>query len=279
MPTTESVTSREELESLIRAANENLAISPERFVSIIMNDVRELEEFARVPLRTAEREPLAPQLQAYMVRCLRVVEALLQLGFTPTNSFFWLRCFPVSDFRRKTPVELLCEDHVEHVIEDLQRVFGIGNQGFADFFEKMRADTQSIQKDIFKDTKMISVDEAARLCRIVTADLSPMDKARAIEQTKRVTYLVKEKQPVFPAYQFDDQGPKRITRWIIRTLSPYRSKWEITVWLWATNGWLDGASPADLLDSEPVLELDAAFQEIVEEKEADELKDRQPQPD
>lgn len=274
MPTTESAISREELASLIRDANKGLAISPERFVSILMHDVRELEEFARVPLRTAEREPLAPQLQAYMTRSLRVVEALLKLGFTTTNSVFWFRGFPVSDFRRKTPVELLCEDHVEHVIKDLERVFGIGNQGFADFFEKMRADTQSIQKDIFKDTKMISVDEAARLCRIVTADLSPMDKARAIEGTKRVIYLVRGKQPVFPAYQFDDQGPKRIIAWIIRTLAPYRSNWEIAVWLRSTNGWLNGASPSDLLDSEPMLVLDAAFQEIVEEQGADNFADR-----
>jgi hypothetical protein len=271
MPTTESAISREELESLIRDANKRLAISPERFVSILMHDVRELEEFARVPLRTAEREPLAAQLQAYMTRSLRVVEALLKLGFTTTNSVFWFRCFPVSDFRRKTPVELLCEDHVEHVIKDLERVFGIGNQGFADFFERMREDTQSIQKDIFNDVKMISVDEAARLCGIVTADLSPMDKARVIEQTKRVIYLVKRKQPIFPAYQFDDQGPKRIMAWIIRTLSPHRSNWEIAVWLWASNGWLEGASPADCLDNEPILVLDAAFQEIVEEKEAEEL--------
>jgi hypothetical protein len=44
------------------------------------------------------------------------------------------------------------------------------------------------------------------------------------------------------------------------------------VWLWGSNGWLDGASPADCLDSDPILVLDAAFQEIVEEKEATELE-------
>jgi hypothetical protein len=208
-----------------------------------------------------------------MRRSLRVIEALLKLSFTPANALFWFRCFPTGDFNRKTPVGVLCEDHVEHVITDLERVFGVGNEGFAEFFEKMRKDTQSIQEDIFKDVKMISVDEAARLCRIVTEGLSPMDKARAVERTKRAIYLMKGKEPVFPAYQFDYQGPKRIIAGIIKTLSPYRSNWEIAVWLWGSNGWLGGASPADRLDSEPVLVLDAAFQEIVEEKEADDFKD------
>jgi hypothetical protein len=272
MPTTESAISREELDALIRDAKDELAISAERFANIIMDDVRELEEFARVPRHTADREPLAPQLQVYMRRCLRIVEALLKLGFTPTNALFWFRCFPVGDFRRKTPVGLLDEDHVDHVVKDLERVFGIGKQGLADFYEKMRQDTQSIQADIFRDVKMISVDEAARLCRIVTDGLSPMDKARAIERTKHAIYLMKGKEPVFPAYQFDYQGPKRIIAGIIKTLSPYRSNWEIAVWLWSSNGWLGGASPADWLDCEPVLVLDAAFQEIVEEKEADDFE-------
>lgn len=272
MPTIGSVISREELESLIRDAKDEMAISPERFAGIFMHDMRELEEFARVPTHAAEREPLAPQLQIYMRRCLQVIEAILELGFTPTNALFWFRCFPVGNFHRKSPVGVLCDDHVEVVIKDLERVFGIGNQGLAEFYEKMREDTQSIQRDIFKDVKMISVDEAARLCRIVTEGLSPMDKARVIERTRRALYLMKGKEPVFPAYQFDDQGPKRIIAGIIKTLSPYRSNWEIAVWLWGSNGWLSGASPADRLDSDPILVLDAAFQEIVEEKEADEFK-------
>jgi hypothetical protein len=153
-----------------------------------------------------------------MQRCLRVVDALLRLSFTPMNALFWFRCFPVSGFHRKTPVGLLSEDHVEHVIKDLERVFGIGNQGLAEFYEKMRQDTQSIQVEILKDVRMVSVVEAARLCRIVTAGLSPMDLARAIERTKRVIYLMNGKDPVFPAYQFDHEGPKRIIAWIIKTL-------------------------------------------------------------
>ena len=265
---------REELDSLIRDAQDEVAISPEKFVNLFMHDIRELEEYARVPTHTAERDPLTHQLQIYMRRSLRVIEALQKLGFTPANALFWFRCFPIADLKRQTPIGALSEDHVEHVIKDLERVFGVGNQGLATFFEKMREDTQAIQRDILNNVKMISADEAARLCRIGTEGLSPLDKARAIEQTKRAIYLMKGKEPVFPAYQFDDQGPKRIIARIIRILSPYRSNWEIAVWLWAGNGWLDGPSPADRLDSEPVLVLDAAFQEIVEEKEADDEKNR-----
>jgi len=268
MPTTESAIDADELAALILDAIAKRPISPLRFTDQLMYDFQDLEGRARVKTGTAGLDPNNSELQAYMRRSLEVMSSLLDMGFTPENALFWFRCFPIRDLHRQTPMSALSEEHVEHVIKDLERVFGIGNQGFADFFEKMREDTQSIQKDIFNNVKMISADDAARLCRIATEGLSPLDKARAVERTKRVIYLMKGKEPVFPAYQFDYQGPKRIIAWIIRTLSPYRSNWEIAVWLWASNGWLGGASPAERLDSEPILVLDAAFQEIVEEKEA-----------
>jgi hypothetical protein len=57
MPTTESAISGGELAALLLDAKEGLAISAPMFATIFMDDVRELEEFARVPPHTAEREP------------------------------------------------------------------------------------------------------------------------------------------------------------------------------------------------------------------------------
>lgn len=235
MPTTESAISREDLEMLIRDAEGGVPISPNKFTTMFMDDIRDLEAHAKVVTHTAELEPDAPQLQAFMRRSLQVVEALLELGFTPANALFWFRCFPISEFGRKTPAMVLSDDHADQVIQILKRIFNGDREGLGEMYESMRRDTQSIQEEILKDVKMISADEAARLCRLDVDGISKIDIARAVERTKRAIYIMKGKEPVFPAYQFDYLGPKRIIAGIIRTLSPFRSNWEIAVWLWGRN--------------------------------------------
>jgi hypothetical protein len=173
----------------------------------------------------------------------------------------------MKEFGHKTPAMVLSDDQADQVIQILRRIFGSDRLGLGAVYESMREDTQSIQEDVFKEVKMISAEDAARLCALDVAGMSQMDVARAVERTKRAIYIMKGREPVFPAYQFDYQGPKGIISGIIKTLSPYRSNWEIAVWLWGSNGWLGGASPMELLDRKPILVLDAAFQEIVEESE------------
>jgi hypothetical protein len=263
----ESAISREVLEALIRAAKDGLAIAPDKFTSVFMYDLRDLKARAKVPIHTAELEPEAPQLQAFMQRSLRVVEALLELGFTPANALFWYGCFRMSEFEDKTPVMVLSDDNTGRVIQILTKVFDGDPGGLGELYERMRKDTMSIQEDILKDVKMLSAAKAADACGLTTEGMSEIDIARAIEKTRRAVYIMKGREPVFPACQFDDKGPKEIIAGVIKTLSPYCTNWEIVVWLWATNGWLNGDSPIDLLDSEPSLVLDAAFQHIVEEAE------------
>jgi hypothetical protein len=257
------------LSDLIRQAREGRPISPLRFVDQVMYDIQELETWAKLEPGTPELAPGHPCLQAYMRGSLQVIDALLAMSFTPTNALFWFRSFRIVEMKDQTPIRALSEDCAKIVIESLQRVFVVDYDELGCHYERMREDTQAVQKEIFQDLRVICAAEAARIMNIESAGRSPMQIARTIEDTKRAIFIMNGRVPVFPACQFDSAGPKRIVAGLIKTLAPYRSGWEIVAWLWARNGWLGGASPVDLLDEKPILVLDAAFQDVVEEIESD----------
>lgn len=261
-----------ELASLIRDAKGNGPISPVRFAAQLMYDLRDLEGWAKVERLQADINPTNAQLQAYMRRSLEVMSVLLELGFTPENALFWFRCFPAPELESKPPVEALSADCTAQVVQSLKRIFDLGRNDFGPLYEKMREDTQAVQEDIFRDMRMLSAEEAAHAMSIDGAGMSSLDIARKIESTRRAIYIMAGREPWFPACQFDSSGPKPIVADLIKTLSPYRSSGDIVAWLWGANGWLDGDSPMDVLDTEPKLVLDAAFQDVVEEIEANDAQ-------
>ena len=267
MPTTKSAIDAKALAALIQDANAGRQISPLRFSDQLMYDLRDLETRATVKRRTAELDPGNAQLQAFMRRSLEVMESLLEMGFTPENALFWFGAFRVVELNDKTPLSALSEDCSKVVIQSLRNVFVRNCDELGTHYERMREDTQSVQQEIFRYMRMLSARDAADRMGLDAEDMTALDLARAIEKTKLAIYIMKGCEPCFPACQFDMWGPKRIIAGLIKTLSPYRSSWEIVVWLWGSNGWLGGASPMDLLDIKPILVLDAAFQEIVEEAE------------
>jgi len=114
---------------------------------------------------------------------------------------------------------------------------------------------------------MFSAHEAAEICRVSAAGKAPMDLARELARDGSCFFLTRDGEPRFPTYQFSAAGKKPIVGKLLETLSLLRSSWEIAVWFRASNGWLDGKSPEEFLDSEPDLVLDAALQEVVEETE------------
>jgi len=262
------VADRELLLALVHEASTGRTISPAQFTDLLMYDLRDLEIRAKVAARTADFAPNNLQLQAYMWRSLEVMGSFMEMGFTFENALFWFRAFRVVELNDRTPANALSEDSSEVVIQSLRRVFVLDCDELGAHYERMREDTQSVQREIFRDMRMLSAGEAAYSMGMWGEKMSALDLARAIERTERAIYIMNGREPCFPACQFDTWGPKRIISGLIKTLSPYRSSWEIVVWLWGRNGWLGGASPMDLLDSKPVLVLDAAFQDVVDEIEA-----------
>ena len=73
-----------------------------------------------------------------------------------------------------------------------------------------------------------------------------------------------ESSLLYPAFQFDSQGrPRPVVADILSILAAKLSGWQLALWFVSSNGWLDGASPLDLLDDDPERVLDAA-KDIVE---------------
>lgn len=52
----------------------------------------------------------------------------------------------------------------------------------------------------------------------------------------------------FPAFQFREGRPHPVMRTALAALPPRMSSWQRAFWFVSTNGWLDDAAPADVLD-------------------------------
>jgi Poly(hydroxyalcanoate) granule associated protein (phasin) len=66
----------------------------------------------------------------------------------------------------------------------------------------------------------------------------------------------------YPAFQFDDEGkPLPVIALILATLGRQSEGWELALWFIASNGWVDGRRPVDLLRSEPEAVAAAAERE------------------
>lgn len=66
----------------------------------------------------------------------------------------------------------------------------------------------------------------------------------------------------YPAFQFDDEGqPLPVTASILSSIGRQSRGWELALWFIASNGWLGGRRPVDLLRSEPEVVARAAERE------------------
>jgi hypothetical protein len=54
-----------------------------------------------------------------------------------------------------------------------------------------------------------------------------------------------------PAFQLRDGAPRPVIARVLSALAGSLEGWELLLWFTASNGWLDGARPVDLLDEDP----------------------------
>ena len=103
--------------------------------------------------------------------------------------------------------------------------------------------------------------------------MSGKDAHQSVEhwRTEGLIFSVKRDiKDLYPAFQFSaDMCPLPIIREILGILRQVasRSDWDNAMWFFASNGWLGGPTPIDLLTSEPSLVIKAAEQEVIEEIE------------
>jgi hypothetical protein len=64
-----------------------------------------------------------------------------------------------------------------------------------------------------------------------------------------------------PAFQLRDGEPRPIIARVLGALAGSLRGWELLLWFTASNGWLDGARPVDLLDKDPDAVVAAAAEQ------------------
>lgn len=263
MPMIKSVTNWRDFYTLVQDARVGHTLDPEVFAHFVVNDLVELDAYAGVPESTSSNAPENPKVQEFMRRSLRVVEELMALGFDLERALFWFRNFRISPLEGKSPLMLMADDCLDILIPELNRTFRVHNESLGKFWEKVREDTIFLQEDLVRRVPMYAAFQVARTCapdRILDSEFLV---ARDLAEAGTMFYVMWHRKPLFPKYQFDTKGrPKPIIESIIRLLSPHRSSWDIALWCSASNGWLSGRRPDDLLEAEPALVLRAAEQDV-----------------
>jgi hypothetical protein len=90
------------------------------------------------------------------------------------------------------------------------------------------------------------------------------DYAR-LKQERRIFSVSYEDKTYLPSFQFDERGdPLPAVAAVIQTLGAETSDWGLALWFTASDGWLGGRRPVDLLHSEPERVVQAAEQEAAE---------------
>ena len=63
----------------------------------------------------------------------------------------------------------------------------------------------------------------------------------------------------FPGFQFDDNGrPRPVIADVLAAVGDRLTGWELALWFTGSSDWLGGERPADVLDSDPELVVEAA---------------------
>ena len=258
-----SATNWSEFQALIQRASAGTHIDPEIFAGLTVNDLIELDGWAGVPEGTSVAEPENPKLQTYMQRSLRVINEMLLIGLQPDKALFWFRNFPVSELNNMAPRQLLKDDHASTVIAKLQQVFKAQGDTLGKLWDRMREDTIHLEEELVRRVRTYNAFDVAKLCGVAVEGRREFLLARELARRGTMFYFLRHKRSLFPAYQFNESGPKPVVKQVLDLLSPHLSGFEIALWFSAPNGWLDGEMPEELMDSDPELVMDAAKQEML----------------
>jgi hypothetical protein len=135
----------------------------------------------------------------------------------------------------------------------------------ADFMAQMLADAIWLRAEFFKAVPVLTAPEVATL-----AAISGKDAYQSVEEWRAeglIFSIKRDIEDLYPAFQFAaDMRPLPIIREILRILRQVASRndWDNAMWFFASNGWLGGPTPIDLLTSQPSLVIKAAEQEVIE---------------
>jgi hypothetical protein len=116
------------------------------------------------------------------------------------------------------------------------------------------------REKLFQEFGALTSAEVADLAGSRAANKAAL--AHRWRQEGRIFSLPHRGAHYFPGFQFDEQGqPIAAVAEVIRRLGERLSEWGLAMWLTASNGWLGGRRPVELLHEEPDAVVNAADQE------------------
>lgn len=82
------------------------------------------------------------------------------------------------------------------------------------------------------------------------------------EKNGRIFSVKIKTRKYYPAFQFDQEGPKPVIAEVIRMANGEITGWPLALWFTTPNAWLDRQRPVDLLDKQPQAVIDAMEQAV-----------------
>jgi len=132
---------------------------------------------------------------------------------------------------------------------------------------KVRAHTNYLHSGFLREVATGRAHEVA--LRMYADSADPTAALRKLRDEQGVLAVDIEGRDLYPSFQFESSTVKPIVVEVLRLLKSHDyGDWEIAIWFFCANGWLDGDSPIDvLLANDPhasELLRDAAEQEVAE---------------
>lgn len=111
--------------------------------------------------------------------------------------------------------------------------------------------------ELARELGLLSSNEVADLARSRARNRAAL--ANRWKQEGRIFAVPHGGQHLWPGFQLDDEGqPKPVIAEVLEVLEPDLTPWQLALWFTGRSGWLDGARPVDLLESEPERVVEAA---------------------
>jgi len=150
-------------------------------------------------------------------------------------------------------LELMERTDLEHVVSLLAPELGVPS---AAVLEQARRNLL-LREELIREFGALNAREVAELAGSEALNRSQF--AHSLLRSGRVFSVAHRRAQLFPAFQFEADGPLPIVSDVLPALrSRFRKDWEIALWFTTKNAWLDGRRPVDLLQSNPTDVMEAA---------------------
>jgi len=149
--------------------------------------------------------------------------------------------------------------------EDLYGSLDLPGVSHEEIARRQAARNAAARQSLLAELGALTSAEVAKTLTLKAQDREPRLSSREIDQWKRerrVFTVPHEGRSLYPLFQFDEEGhPRPVVAEILASIGQQSRGWELALWFIASNGWLGGRRPVDLLKTDPAAVSEAAKHE------------------